>query len=108
MGTDRGPVHMTGQVSEDRPIPAIPSEMESVEDTIIRLEARSEAFTGSPEIYRQRYSCTPTDGNDLPTNAGGTVMTYNKQTWKRRQSIGSVGTVTEEDSTGLFMQRMDT
>ena len=37
MGTDKGPVHMTGQVSEDRPIPAIPSEMESVEETIRRL-----------------------------------------------------------------------
>ena len=34
MGTDRGPVHMNGQVSEDRPIPAIPSEMESVEEMI--------------------------------------------------------------------------
>ena len=37
MGTDRGPVHMTGQKSEDRPIPAIPSEMESVEEMIRRL-----------------------------------------------------------------------
>ena len=34
MGTDRGPVHMTGQVSEDGSMPAIPSEMEFVEDTI--------------------------------------------------------------------------
>ena len=37
MGADMGPVHMTGQVSEDRPIPAIPSEMESVKEMIRRL-----------------------------------------------------------------------
>ena len=37
MGADRGPVHMTGQVSEDRPIPAIPSDMESVKEMIRRL-----------------------------------------------------------------------
>ena len=37
MGTDRGPVHMAGQVSEDRPIPAIPSQMESVKEIIRRL-----------------------------------------------------------------------
>ena len=37
IGTDRGPVHVTGQVSEDGPMPAIPPEMESVEDTIRRV-----------------------------------------------------------------------
>ena len=37
MGADKGPVHMPGQVSEDRPIPAIPLEMESVEEMIRKL-----------------------------------------------------------------------
>ena len=37
MGTNKGPVHMAGQVAEDRPIPAIPSEIESVEAMIRKL-----------------------------------------------------------------------
>ena len=37
MSTDRGPIHVTGQVSEEGPMPAIPPEMESAEDTIRRL-----------------------------------------------------------------------
>ena len=35
--SSRCPVHMTCQVTEDRPTPAIPSEMESVEDMFRRL-----------------------------------------------------------------------
>ena len=34
MGTNKGPVHMAGQVAEDKPIPAIPSEIESMEAMI--------------------------------------------------------------------------
>ena len=37
MSTDRGPIHVTAQVSEEGPTPAIPPEMESAEDTIRRL-----------------------------------------------------------------------
>ena len=37
MGADRHTVHMTGQVSEDRPTPTIPSEMESVKEMIRSL-----------------------------------------------------------------------
>ena len=37
MSTDRGPIHVTARVSEERPMPAIPPEMESAEDTIRRL-----------------------------------------------------------------------
>ena len=37
MGADRCPVHMTCQVTEDRPTPAIPSEVESGEDMIGRV-----------------------------------------------------------------------
>ena len=37
MGTNKGPVHMAGQVAEDRPIPAIPSEIQSVEAMIRKL-----------------------------------------------------------------------
>ena len=37
MGTNKGSVHMAGQVSEDRPIPAIPSEIQSVEAMIRKL-----------------------------------------------------------------------
>ena len=37
MGTNKGPVHMAGQVVEDRPIPAIPSEIESAEAIIRKL-----------------------------------------------------------------------
>ena len=98
MGTNKGPVHMTGQVSEDRPIPAIPSEIESVEEMI------------GPEIYRQRHSCTATDGNDLPTNAGGTGTTSNE-----RLGNAVIKSAPSGNSHGgglhrgvLFMRRMDT
>ena len=37
MGTNKGPVHMAGQVAEDSPTPAIPSEIESVEAMIRKL-----------------------------------------------------------------------
>ena len=37
MGTNKGPVQMAGQVAEDRPTPAIPSEIESVEAMIRKL-----------------------------------------------------------------------
>ena len=37
MSTDRGPIHVTAQVSEEGPMPAIQPEMESTEDTIRRL-----------------------------------------------------------------------
>ena len=112
MGMDRGPVHMTGQVSEDRPIPAIPSEMESVEEIIRRLlpTPAPPPFTGGPEIYRQRHSCTATDGNDLPTNAGGTGTTSNE-----RLGNAVIQSVPSGNSHGgglhrgvLFMRRMNT
>ena len=37
MGTNKGSVHRVGQVAENRPIPAIPSEIESVEAMIRKL-----------------------------------------------------------------------
>ena len=37
MGTNKGPVHLAGQVAENRPIPAIPSEIESAEAMIGKL-----------------------------------------------------------------------
>ena len=37
MGTNKGPVQMAGQVAGDRPTPAIPSEIESVEAMIRKL-----------------------------------------------------------------------
>ena len=37
MGTNKGPVHMASQVTEDRPMPEIPSEIESVEAMIRKL-----------------------------------------------------------------------
>ena len=37
MGTNKGPVHMASQVVEDRPMPEIPSEIESVEAMIRKL-----------------------------------------------------------------------
>ena len=132
MSTDRGPIHVTAWVSEEGPMPAIPPEMESAEDTIRRLlptpaplplqaapkytdrdtlvrqlmeticpdrpksaipsEMESvedtigrllptlapPPLTGGPEIYRQGHSGTATEGNDLPTNASGTGSTTNE------------------------------
>ena len=37
MSMDRGPIHVTAQVSEEGPTPAIPPEMECAEDTIRKL-----------------------------------------------------------------------
>ena len=37
MGTNKGPVHMASQVTKDRPIPEIPSEIECVEAMIRKL-----------------------------------------------------------------------
>ena len=40
----------------------------SLSDTIKKTiaDAGTSAITGGPEIYRQRHSCTTTDGNKLP------------------------------------------
>ena len=79
--TDRGPIHVTAQVSEEGPTPAIPPEMKCVEDTIRRhdkktiADAGTSAFTGSSEIYRQGHSGTANEGSDLPNNASGTETT---------------------------------
>ena len=103
---------MTGQVSEDRPIPAIPSEMESVEDTIRRLLP-----TPAPPAFCRRHRSIQTvtllyatDGNDLPTNAGGTGTASNEQL---RNAV--IQWVPSGNSHGgglhrgvLFMRRMDT
>ena len=70
MGTNKGPVHMASQVAEDRPIPEIPSEIESAGDPY---------FTGGSERYGQGHSGSATDGDDLPTNAGGTGTTSNER-----------------------------
>ena len=100
MGTDRGPVHKTGQVSEDRPIPAIPSEME----VHGRNDQKTIADAGTSA------SCTATDGNDLPTNAGGTGTTSNE-----RLGNAVIQSVPSGNSHGgglhrgvLFMRRIDT
>ena len=89
MGADRCPVHMTCQVTEDRPTPAIPSEMESGRDMIEGLlpTPTPPPLQAAPKIFRWRHSCTATDGNDLPTNTGGTGTTPQRTTWKRHHSI---------------------
>ena len=53
---------------EDRPIPGIPSEMESVEDTIRRLlpTPAPPPLQAAPKYTDRDTLCTATDGNDLP------------------------------------------
>ena len=83
MGTDRGPVHMTGQVSEDRPIPAIPSEMESVEDTIRRL-----LQTPAPPRLQAAPKYTVIE-TICPPMLVAQERPQTRTTWERRHSIGS-------------------
>ena len=86
MGTDRGLVHMTGQVSEDRPIPAIHSVMESMEDTIRRLLP-----TPAPPPLQAAPKYTDRD----------ILILYDLETPSFNRF--PVGTVMEEDSTeGCF------
>ena len=105
MGTDMGPVHMAGQVSEDRPIPAIPSQMESVEEMIRRLLPRpaTPALQAAPKntdrdiLVRQMIEMICPQmlvaRERPPTNDLETPI-FNRF---------PVGTVTEEDSTeGCF------
>ena len=103
MGTDRGPVHMAGQISEDRPIPAIPSEMESVEEMIRKKRLlptpATPALQAAPKdtdrdiLVRQliEMNCPPmlVAQERPPTNDLETPL-FNRF---------PVGTVTEEDST---------
>ena len=105
MGTDMGPVHMAGQVSEDRPIPAIPSQMESVEEMIRRLLPRpaTPALQAAPKntdrdilVLQMIEMICPqmlVARERPPTNDLETPL-FNRF---------PVGTVTEEDSTeGCF------
>ena len=80
LGTNKGPVHMAGQVAEDRPIPAIPSEIGSVEEMIReRLPTpATPTLQGVSERYGQGHSGSATDGDNLPTNAGGTGTPSNE------------------------------
>ena len=105
MGTDRGPVHRTGQVSEDRPMPAIPSEMESVEEMIRRLLPTpappplqaAPKYTDRDILVRQlmETNCPPMlVAQERPPTNDLETPSFNRF---------PVGTVSEEDSTdGCF------
>ena len=116
MGMDRGPVHMTGQVSEDRPIPAIPSEMESVEEMIRRLLPTpappplqaAPKYADTDILVRQLMEtiCPPMlVAQERPPTNDLETPSFNRF---------PVGTVTEEDIVVrlhrgvLVMRRMDT
>ena len=112
MGTNKGPVHMAGQVVEDRPIPAIPSEIESVEAMIRKL-------LPTPATPTLQAAPKDTDTDILvrqlmemisPPTLGGTGTPSNE---RYRNTV--IQSVPKENSHGgglrggvFFMQRGDT